>query len=640
MRKVNNIWRKIIQWSVISLIAIFAAINALNPSFDVDFEAYCPFGGLQSLGSYLINEALSCTMTGVQIVMGITLILGVLLFSKLFCAFICPIGTLTEWLSKIGQKLKIQLEISTGIDLALRALKYILLFITLYFTLQSNELFCKKFDPYYGITSGFDSDVIVWWSISAIAIVVLGSMFFRLFWCKYLCPLGAISNIFKFTGLFAGVLIFYIILLKLGLNISYVWPLAAACIGAYSIELSRRYGRFFPIVKVSRNVDNCTHCSLCSKKCPQAIDVANLRVVKNADCNLCGDCVSACPEPNTLQFSEKKKFKYLPHLATIALVLTGMLIGQFWHIPTINERWYDVYAYEDVRSYERSGLSTVKCYGSSTAFANRMRQVDGVLGVSTYVDTKTAKIYYDGTKLSERAIERLIFTPQKLILRKLKKEDTQDITKVHVTLEDFFDKNDFNYLARFLQDNTKAIGILSEYACPVIVEVFFRTADTPSKEELRELFETKSFTYTYQEKEHSAEMAYEVVDGPILAPIKSKEYIKIMFTPVDFQFNRKSVYSKDVLKEYIIPSPITSQNNEKIKYLISHISNDKGIVSFRNYIDSAMNEQINITYVDSLTNSENIIRALTNDTLFFNYRDGRQGKIINMFEFEMKEPLN
>lgn len=640
MRKTNNIWRKIIQWSIVGLIAIFASINALNPSFDVDFEAYCPFGGLQSLGSYLLNEALSCTMTGVQIVMGITLIISVLFLSKLFCAFICPIGTFSEWLSKLGQKLKIQLEISTGIDLALRALKYILLFITLYYTLQSNELFCKKFDPYYGITSGFDSDVVVWWSITAIAIVVLGSLFFRLFWCKYLCPLGAISNIFKFTGLFAGIMISYIILLKLGLDISYVWPLAAACIGAYSIELSRRYGRFFPMVKVSRNVDNCTHCSLCSKKCPQAIDVANLRVVKNADCNLCGDCVSACPVPDTLQFSKKKKLKYLPHLATIALVLAGMLIGQFWHIPTINQRWYDFDAYEDVRSYERSGLSTVKCYGSSTAFANRMRQVDGILGVSTYVDTKTAKIYYDGTKLSERAIERLIFTPQKLILRKLNEETTMDITRVYVTLEDFFDKNDFNYLARYLQDHTQALGILSKYACPVIVEIYFPKTETPSIEELRALLETKSFNYSYQGKEYTANMGYEVIDGPELTPISPKNYIKTMFSPVDFEFNRKSTYSQDVLRDYIIPSPITSQNNAKIKYLISHISNDKGIVSFHNYIDSTMNEQINITYVDSITNQENIINALSSDTLFFNYRDGRQGKIINMFDFKVQEPHN
>lgn len=635
MKKPINWPRKAVQWTVLGLIALFAIIAKVSDNFTVDFEAYCPFGGLQALGSYLLNNALSCTMTGVQIVMGITLIVGVVLLSKLFCSFICPVGTITELMSRIGLRLKVQITLPGVIDKAFRSLKYVLLFTTLYYTLQSNELFCKKFDPYYGITSGFDSDVVFLYSISAIIIVLVGSIFIRLFWCKYLCPLGAISNIFKFTGFFAIVLAVYLILLKFGVNISYVWPLAAACAGGYLIEITQLHGKVFPLVKVTRNESSCTNCNLCSKRCHQGIDVANLKVVKDADCNLCGDCVSVCPEKQTLEFNKKKNLKYLPHIATVALVLLGMLMGQLWHIPTIDQRWVDFDAYEDVQTYSRSGLSAVKCYGSSASFANKMRKIDGVLGVATFVDTKTAKVYFDPSQITEEGIDRAIFTPQKLVLRTVEKTETA-VTRVHVTLENFFDKNDFNYLARFLQDNTDAVGLISEFGCPVIVEVYFPASKELTKDELVDLLETKSFRYTYKEKEYTAEMGYEVMSGPELTELDKTTYANAMFVPVSYQFNNRQDYSKEVTKAYEVSSPLNSKNRSRVKYLISHISNDNGIVEFRSMLNSEDKEIISITYVDTMTTAGNINTLLQSDTLTFSYSDGRVGKVVNMFDFTLE----
>lgn len=635
MKKVINWPRKAIQWTVLGLIIIFAIIAKVSDNFSVDFEAYCPFGGIQALGSYLLNNALSCTMTGVQIVMGITLIVGVILMSKLFCSFICPVGTISEFMGRIGQSLKAQITLTGIIDKAFRSLKYILLFITLYYTFQSNELFCKKFDPYFGLTSGFNSDVVFLYSISAILIVLLGSIFIRLFWCKYLCPLGAISNIFKYTGFFAIVIGVYLILLRFGVDINYVWPLVAACLGGYLIEITQLHGKVFPLVKVTRNVASCTNCNICSKKCHQGIDVANLKVVKDADCNLCGDCVSACPEEQTLEFNKKKNLKYLPHIATVVLVLMGMLMGQLWHIPTIDQRWVDFDTYDNIEVYSRSGLSSVKCYGSSASFANKMQKIDGVLGVATYVDTKTAKVYYDPSQITEEGIDRAIFTPQKQILRTLQAEEV-GVTKVVVTLENFFDKNDFNYLARFLQDNTSAVGIVSEFGCPVIVEVFFPQSEKHSPEEIIKLLETKTFNYTYNDKEYTAEMGYKVMSGPDYTQIDKTSYANVMFIPVSYQFNKRQNYNNDVIANYEIESPINSKNRSRIKYLISHISNDDGIVEFRSMLNEEDKEVISISYVDTMTTPENISIILHSDTLTFSYSDGRVGKIANMFYFSIE----
>lgn len=635
MKKTTNLPRKAIQWTVLGLMILFAIISKVSSRFIVDYEAYCPFGGLQALGSFLLNNALSCTMTGVQIVMGIALIVVIILLSKLFCSFICPLGTISEWMSQWSEKLRLQLTIPSLVDKGLRSIKYALLFTTLYYTLQSNELFCKKFDPFYGVSSGFDSDVVLFYSIASIVALIVGSIFIRLFWCKYLCPLGAISNIFKFSSFFAVIIIVYVILLKVGINISYVWPLAIACIGGYIIEITQLHGKVFPLVKVTRNTASCTNCNLCSKKCHQGIDVANMKVIKDADCNLCGDCVSACPVKNTLQFNQKKKLRYLPHIGIVVMVLVGMAVGQLWEIPTINQKWADFDDFENVKTYTRSGLSSVKCYGSCASFANKMRRIDGVLGVTTFVDNQTAEVHYDASRINEETIDRAIFTPQKVMLRELTANDTS-IIKVHVTLENFFDRNDFSYLARFLQENTNAVALTSEFGCPVIVDIYFSSQKSIDTEKLTKLLETKSFKYKSNEKEYTATMGYKVKSGPKLSTLDIFAYANVMFVPVNLQFNKSEQYSADVKATFSLKSTLTNANRNKVKHLVSHLSNDDGIVEFRTVLNENHKEEINITYVDTLTTPETIKTLLQSDSLQINYRDGSVSQTPNPFNFEIE----
>ena len=64
--------------------------------------------------------------------------------------------------------------------------------------------------------------------------------------------------------------------------------------------------------------------------CPQAIDVASLDVVRDADCNLCGECVISCPEKGTLQFNKSSKLKWMPPVALIILIALGIYVGTFF----------------------------------------------------------------------------------------------------------------------------------------------------------------------------------------------------------------------------------------------------------------------------------------------------------------------
>ncbi|HCT70423.1 MAG TPA: hypothetical protein DF409_04570, partial [Bacteroidales bacterium] len=208
--------------------------------------------------------------------MGLALLAGVFLFSKLFCSYICPIGTFTEWLSKQGKRFKMNIVISGIADRLLRLLKYALLFVTFYYSVSSSELFCKTFDPYYAVFSGFSSDVVMSYAVMALLLAIPGSFFVRQFWCKYICPLSAASNIFSFGFVFLGIVALYAVLTAgFGLSIGWIWLLGALCLAGVILETTRLKFGIFPVVKVTRNADTCTSCRLCDKACPMAIKISD-----------------------------------------------------------------------------------------------------------------------------------------------------------------------------------------------------------------------------------------------------------------------------------------------------------------------------------------------------------------------------
>lgn len=628
----SNWPRLTFQWGVILYLAILAIIASFT-TFTPDYEAYCPFGGIQALGSFFINNSLTCSMTSVQIVMGIAMMIGVFLFSKLFCSYICPIGTITEWLSKLGEKLKIGITVSGILDKVLRSIKFALLFITLYYTFDSSELFCKKFDPFYAVATGFSIDVVVLWAAIAIFIVIIGSVFIRMFWCKYICPFGALANIFKLTGFFALVMVIYIILLKVGVELSYVWPLAVACVGGFIIEISGFKTRFFPVAKITRNVESCTDCQLCSMNCPQSIDVANMEVVRDADCNLCVECVTSCPEQNTLQVNKSNKLKWLPPVALAVLLGLGLYIGTFFEVPTIDQKWFAPSEMGKAEIYSRSGLKSMKCYGSATAFANQMHKVNGVMGVTAFVGTHTVKIFYDPKVLNETKLEEAIFTPMKQPIRTLS-ADAASLQKVSIKIDKFFDTFDFNYLCKLLQQKTEAVGVETVYGCPVIANIYFPADVKINEDELTEILESDELTYEIKDGTQTVKLIYEVIGDYTYEPYTKVDYVKLMFKPYEAEFGRKINYTDDVIGTFRIAMGKNKSQVKNLKYLASHLYNIEEVLGVRNLIDSNLEQMLEIQYVDSMITSDKVLELLNCDTLFFSYSSGKKGAIKNMFDFK------
>jgi polyferredoxin len=504
-----NLFKLFYQLMVFAILGYMGLRLWFDKAYTPDFEAYCPFGGLQATGSLITRGSLSCSMTSVQIMMGIMLFAGTVLFSKLFCGYICPLGTISEWIGKLGNRFKVKIRVSELADSTLRSLKYILLFITFYFTLTSSELFCKKFDPYYAAASGFSADVVVIYAVIAITVLIIGSFFFRFFWCRYLCPFGALTSIFKFAWWFAGIVSLFLLLSLFGVRIPFIYPLLIIISIGYILEilLINKVKPYF--VQITRNTETCTHCNLCSRRCPQEIDVANMVKVSHIDCNLCGDCLYVCPEKDTLQIN-RKNMNWLPASVLALLIILGLILGSFFEFATIDVKWGTKEEISNAGIFSKEGLKNIKCFGSSTAFANQMRNADGIYGVSTYVGSHTVKILYDKSVYTDTTIQKLLFVPEKRTMADL----DPGIDSVYVyslTVDHFFDPLDASFLQYLLQQKTKACGYQSDFACPVIIRIYFPYGNLTDTESLADIIESESLTYKVEDSFFKVKLNYKVV---------------------------------------------------------------------------------------------------------------------------------
>ena len=628
MKKIkNNVWRHVLQLGVIAVIAGFI-LKVFLGGAPADVEAYCPFGGLQSLATFISSDTLACSMSVVQITMGIVLALAVMLFSKLFCGYVCPLGTLTEWMNELRKKMKIGFVVKTGSvgDKLLRAIKYILLFVIFYMTIRSSELFCKNFDPYYAFATGFKGELTAWMAIISILVLFAGNLFIGMFWCKYVCPLGALSNIFKFTLTFIVLVVLGIIAGYAGLPMNWIWILGAAAVICYLYEIIYYKSNTFPLLRITRKEEKCNNCGLCSKRCPMNIDVAQLKTVKHVDCMLCGECVGVC-HSQAIQINRNPRFRWLPVVLTVVLFFFAVWMGSHWELPTISEKWGDEAKWSKLEMFERDGMKTVKCYGSSKAFAAKMKRVPGVYGVTTYVNRFAVQVYYNPEETTQEKVEKAMFTPTKMKL-KVPSPEVEKLQVITIGVEKLFDKMDVTFLSNIFRQKEGYYGIISQYACPVQIKLFIDANKPIDKKELREIVETREFEILLHggvKKKVTCDYEFVSMDAKI-DTISRADFLNLMFPQTKMTFKGNvAKYGSDVATAvYELPyvgldKPLIQR---RLPYFGSFISNYDGILGY----ETALNGDtpvIRITYVMEVLNDEKIGEMFQAPKWTIHYTDGR-----------------
>jgi NapH/MauN family ferredoxin-type protein len=220
------------------------------------FEEFCPFGGMESLWGLYRDHEFSCTLGPLNLAMLISVLVLTLLAKKAFCGWACPIGFLSELAGRLGKLFwKARPPVEPRVNRYGKLLRYVVLILALIFTYRTGELILRGYDPFFLIFSGFGHGALGITSWIVLGALLLGMLVVPMFFCRYLCPLGATFDPFSRLGL----------------------------------------------IKITRNADSCTQCKACQKACPHHLAPQDVTVVRHRDCTNCLECVDACPVKDTLQ---------------------------------------------------------------------------------------------------------------------------------------------------------------------------------------------------------------------------------------------------------------------------------------------------------------------------------------------------
>lgn len=606
------------QLAILVLLGYVAIRPLFGGGYAADFEAYCPFGGIASLSSKLNQGTMSCTMSEVQVMLGLGLLIGVFLVGKLFCSYLCPVGSITEWLGRLGKRWKLRREIPSGLDRPLRLLKYALLFAAVYFTMTSSELFCKEFDPYFATVNLFrNADIVLWFAVPATALTVLGALFYRLFWCKYLCPLGAVSNISLNALAAGGVIVSFVVGRLLGVEIGYVWLLLGLVIVGALTEVGWLRSVLFPFPKVTRNSEHCNDCGLCDKKCPQGIQISKYEVVTHTDCHLCTDCVYACPLKNVLAIGPKRApvLRYLAPAATVILIALGLGASRGYELTTIAERWGGYDSVGTLSTFQLSGLKNVKCYSSSMSVKQKLESVPGIYGIDTWASSHTVRVYYRPDEISEAAVRASLFTPAKQKVRELKQGGIDSLTVFEVGVYRLFDLIDFNNFTYALRQQPGVFGFETRYGEPVMATIFYDPALIDPRR-IRTMIESEEVVAKMPAGDQTIELEFSCADdGSVTGTIDVPSYRRRIFKPYDRAFNGYGGYETAKLEVWKFPMPEADSTPLRRYFgsLSSHLSADDGVVRFSTRF---LEEPVGLVFYDpAQTSAEKIRAALAKPTL-------------------------
>ncbi len=222
-------------------------------------EGFLPISGLLGLKKLMLTGRWDSIHPAGLTILLTAIVIG-LVWRKGFCGWICPVGAVSNLAERAGRRMGILLSPPRWLDLPLLAGKYLLLAFFLYVIFWKMDLgqvigFMRT--PY---NIAADAKMLHFFlqpstlAATILAVLVVVSFVIRNFWCRYLCPYGALLGLLALVG-----------------------PVA-----------------------VRRDEEACIHCSKCDRVCPTAVRVSTKEVVRSAECIGCLECVAACPRRDCL----------------------------------------------------------------------------------------------------------------------------------------------------------------------------------------------------------------------------------------------------------------------------------------------------------------------------------------------------
>jgi Fe-S-cluster-containing hydrogenase component 2 len=315
----TSIWRIAVQ-GIFTLLSlgigiqffrfVMAAKNTVEGPLPIrppGVEGYLPISGLMGWLDWFHQGELNRIHPAATILF-IAFVLLAFLIRKSFCGWICPAGFISENLARVGQLLfKKNVLLPFWLDIPLRGIKYIILFFfvfMIFFAMTPVELHEFISSPYNKISDikmmeFFPNMTMFGWSVMAILTIL--SVVVNSFWCRYLCPYGALMGIVS----------------------------------------------FFSPSKVRRSDELCTDCGICDKVCMARLPVSKKESINSVECIGCTDCVVSCPVPGALEFGLKKQKLSPFSISIIVIAIFTLIVG----LAKFTDNWQNDLSDDEVRHH-------------------------------------------------------------------------------------------------------------------------------------------------------------------------------------------------------------------------------------------------------------------------------------------------
>ena len=255
-------------------------------------EAFLPISGLLALKRLLLTgEWDTVHPAGLAILM--MALASAVLFRRAFCSHLCPLGAVSFLLFRLGRRLGITWVPGPRAYAAMSIPKYLLLAFFLYLPLSMSVRQISFFllSPYNVIA---DAKMLLFFMppslLTACCVTALawGSVVIPGFWCRCLCPYGALLGI-----------------------LSLLSP-----------------------VSIRRDGTGCTSCGRCAAACPQGLRPDTGLRMAGTECLACMECAGACGRGCLTARAGRRSISgfgiSLGLLALVALMYAGAELTGHW----------------------------------------------------------------------------------------------------------------------------------------------------------------------------------------------------------------------------------------------------------------------------------------------------------------------
>lgn len=247
------------------------------------------FSAIRDVYTALINGSFSFSAQAEPLLVLLAVFPITILWGRFFCGFLCSFGAMGDLLWAFSKKIfKKPLKVNSQVDNKLKLLKYLVLVLIVVFIWTLAVPVSSTMNPWtifgmYASLSGWSSpNNLLTFGALLMLLIMIGSMLIERFFCRYLCPLGAI---FTLTSKF----------------------------------------RLFRIKKPR---EKCGNCKLCTWKCSMGINLDQEDVITSGECIDCFACVDICPQKNAKAAPTPAAAGTMAALATMGLYYAGNLLSK------------------------------------------------------------------------------------------------------------------------------------------------------------------------------------------------------------------------------------------------------------------------------------------------------------------------